>query len=68
MSIEFNSIIICLYLWYRLPKGVAAGQYLQGSMTFARDELGKKATNVWAWVLSVLCVSYWLYLFFSLTF
>jgi len=46
MSIEFNSIIICLYLWYRLPKGVAAGQYLQGSMTFARDELGKKATNV----------------------
>jgi len=31
---------------FRLPKGVAAGHYLQGSITFARDELGKKATSV----------------------
>jgi len=29
-----------------LPKGATAGHYLQGSITFARDELGKKATSV----------------------
>ena len=33
------------------------GHYLQGSITFARDELGKKATSVCACLVVAFCIT-----------
>jgi hypothetical protein len=42
---SFINVSDCWFLYSRIPKGFSGGCYLEGTVSLAKDEVGKKTVN-----------------------
>lgn len=44
-----NMIKYCCLINFRASKGATMGQFLSGTITYSKDEIGKKVVSVFGW-------------------